>query len=59
MRAEAKQVAGAKTFVFDGSDLLPGTLGDDWGSALQGVLQKPGDTKKLLSDFQSKAKKQF
>ncbi|MDX6514213.1 MAG: alpha-glucoside transport system substrate-binding protein [Gaiellaceae bacterium] len=59
VRAEAKQVTTAKTFVFDGSDLLPGTLGDDWGSTLQGVLQKPGNTKKLLSDFQSKAQKQF
>ena len=59
VRAEAKQVTTAKTFVFDGSDLLPGTLGDDWGGTLQGVLQKPGNTKKLLSDFENKAKKQF
>jgi alpha-glucoside transport system substrate-binding protein len=59
VRKEAAQVAGAKVFLFDGSDLLPGSLGDDWGSTLQGVLQDPGKTKSLLSGFQSKAKKAF
>jgi alpha-glucoside transport system substrate-binding protein len=59
VRKEAAQVAGAKVFRFDGSDLLPGTLGDDWGSTLQGVLQTPGQTASLLASFQSKAKAAF
>jgi ABC-type sugar transport system, periplasmic component len=59
VRKEAAQVAGAKVFRFDGSDLLPGSLGDDWGSTLQGVLQSPSKTSSLLSAFQSKAKAAF
>ena len=56
---EAAQVAGAKVFLFDGSDLLPGTLADDWGAVLQNALQKPGSISSLLSDFQKKADKTF
>jgi alpha-glucoside transport system substrate-binding protein len=59
VRAEAAQVAGAKLFLFDGSDLLPGTLADDWGALLQNALQKPGSINSLLSDFQKKAAKEF
>ena len=59
VRKEAKQVAGAKVFLFDGSDLLPGSLGDDWGSTLQGIIQSPGSMKSKLSSFQAKAKKAF
>jgi alpha-glucoside transport system substrate-binding protein len=59
VRAEAKQVAGATVFRFDGSDLLPGALGEDWGSALQKVIQKPSDIPKLLKDFQKKAAREF
>jgi serine/threonine-protein kinase len=58
-RTEAKQVAGAKTFRFDGSDLLPGSLAGSWGSTLQKVIQKPGDIPKLMKDFQRKAAREF
>ena len=58
-KAEAKQLAGAKTFLFDGSDLLPGAFGDTWGFALQDVIQKPGDIKNILSTFQNKIKNEF
>jgi alpha-glucoside transport system substrate-binding protein len=58
-RAEAKQLAAAKTFLFDGSDLLPGAFGDTWGFALQDVIQKPGDIKSILSTFQNKIKGEF
>jgi alpha-glucoside transport system substrate-binding protein len=58
-RAEAKQLASAKTFLFDGSDLLPGAFGDTWGFALQDVIQKPGDINKILSSFQDKIKDEF
>ncbi len=59
VRKEAAQVAGATVFVFDGSDLLPGSLGDDWGSTLQGTVQNPGNINSLLSSFQSEAQKAF
>jgi alpha-glucoside transport system substrate-binding protein len=59
VRAEAAQVAGAKVFLFDGSDLLPGSLADDWGALLQNAMQKPGSITSLLSDFQKKAAKEF
>ena len=59
VRKEAAQVKAAKVFRFDGSDQLPGTLGDDWGSTLQGILQSPGSMGSKLSSFQSKAKKAF
>ncbi len=59
VQAEAKQVAAAKVFRFDGSDLLPGSLGEEWGTLLQKVIQKPSDIGKLLSDFQRKAVKEF
>jgi alpha-glucoside transport system substrate-binding protein len=58
-RAEAKQLATAKTFLFDGSDLLPGAFGDTWGFALQDVIQKPGNIKSILSTFQGKIQGQF
>jgi alpha-glucoside transport system substrate-binding protein len=59
VRAEAKQVAAAKVIRFDGSDLLPGTLADDWGALLQNAMQKPGSINSLLSDYQKKADKEF
>jgi alpha-glucoside transport system substrate-binding protein len=58
-RSEAKQIASSKAVRFDGSDLLPGTLADDWGSALQKVFQRPGSMNSVLSAFQKEAAKQF
>jgi alpha-glucoside transport system substrate-binding protein len=58
-RGEAKQLASAKTFLFDGSDLLPGAFGDTWGFALQDVIQKPGNIPSILSTFQNKIAGQF
>jgi serine/threonine protein kinase/ABC-type glycerol-3-phosphate transport system substrate-binding protein/class 3 adenylate cyclase len=59
IRAEAKQVAGAKVFAFDGSDLLPESLSEAWGSTLQNAIAKPGDIPKLLTDFQRTAEREF
>ncbi len=56
---EAKQVAGAEVFRFDGSDLLPGTLGEQWGTTLQGVIENPDDIDNLLNDFEELAKADF
>jgi alpha-glucoside transport system substrate-binding protein len=58
-KAEAAQLAGAAVFRFDGSDLLPGALGEEWGNALQGVIDKPGGTEKILKDFAAKAAQEF
>ncbi len=59
VRAEVQQLASAKTFLFDGSDLLPGNFGDQWGAALQDVIQKPGNIKSIMSTFQGKIQGQF
>jgi alpha-glucoside transport system substrate-binding protein len=59
VRTEARQLAAATTFLFDGSDLLPGAFGDTWGFALQDVIQKPGNIKSILSTFQKKIQGQF
>ena len=59
VRKEAHQVATAKVFRFDGSDQLPGAFGDTWGAALQNVIQKPSNTKKILSTFQGQIAGKF
>jgi alpha-glucoside transport system substrate-binding protein len=56
--AEAKQIATAKALRYDGSDLLSGDLGDEWGAVLQKILQRTGNTDRLLSAFQRKAQRQ-
>lgn len=52
---EAKQLQDAKIFRFDGSDLLPGTLGQNFGTLLQNVIKNPKDMDKLLDDYQADA----
>jgi ABC-type glycerol-3-phosphate transport system substrate-binding protein len=59
VRFESHQIATSKYVLFDGSDLLPGTLADDWGAALQNIVQKPSSTNSVLSAFQTKANKAF
>jgi alpha-glucoside transport system substrate-binding protein len=56
---EADQLKTAKTFVFDGSDLLPGTLGQDFGTLLQKIVKNPNSTDSLLDDYQAAAEKAF
>ena len=38
---EAEQLKNAESFLFDGSDLLPGTLGQDFGTLLQNIIKTP------------------
>jgi alpha-glucoside transport system substrate-binding protein len=52
---EANQLKEAKTFRFDGSDLLPGTLGQNFGTLLQNVIKNPGNVDSLLDDYQAQA----
>ena len=59
VRKEAEQVAGADAFVFDGSDLLPGALAEDWGTLLQNVLRNPDRIQQELEQFQQQAQDAF
>jgi alpha-glucoside transport system substrate-binding protein len=54
-RTEAFQLARATVVRFDGSDLLPGSLAELWGSTLQKVLRRPDDIPNLVADFQRRA----
>jgi alpha-glucoside transport system substrate-binding protein len=52
---EAKQIKEAEEFLFDGSDLLPGTLGQNFGTLLQNIIKTPNNMDQLLDDYQSQA----
>jgi alpha-glucoside transport system substrate-binding protein len=56
---EADQVKNAESFLFDGSDLLPGTLGQDFGTLLQNIIKSPDKMDSLLDDYQSDAESAF
>ncbi|HZM18512.1 MAG TPA: ABC transporter substrate-binding protein [Gaiellaceae bacterium] len=56
---EAEQVKNAESFLFDGSDLLPGTLGQDFGTLLQQIVKTPKNMDSLLDDYQSEAENAF
>jgi alpha-glucoside transport system substrate-binding protein len=59
VRKEADQVKNAESFRFDGSDLLPGTLGQDFGTLLQNVIKNPDNVDSLLDDYQAEAEQAF
>ncbi|MDQ3777535.1 MAG: ABC transporter substrate-binding protein [Actinomycetota bacterium] len=59
VRKEADQVKNAESFRFDGSDLLPGTLGQDFGTLLQNIIRNPSRMDSLLDDYQADAEKAF
>jgi alpha-glucoside transport system substrate-binding protein len=59
VRKEAEQVQNAEVFAFDGSDLLPGALGTEWPSVLQGIMKNPGGVDSALENFQSQASNEF
>jgi alpha-glucoside transport system substrate-binding protein len=59
VKKEAAQVKAAQVFVFDGSDLLPGALGGDWGTVLQSLLKDPSKADSELKSFQQQAKDAF
>jgi len=59
VRKEAQQVREAEVFRFDGSDLLPGALGTEWPTVLQGVIKSPDNIDQLLGDFQERAATEF
>jgi alpha-glucoside transport system substrate-binding protein len=59
VRTEAHQLTNAQVVRFDGSDLLPGTLGAELGSALQRVIEQPARANNLMKAFQRKAARVF
>jgi hypothetical protein len=59
VRTAARQVSRAQVVRFDGSDLLPGTLGGELGFALQAVVRDRASTDTLMRDFQRKAARAF
>jgi alpha-glucoside transport system substrate-binding protein len=59
VRKEAEQVRDAEVFRFDGSDLLPGALGTEWPTVLQGIMKTPGSMDSALDDFQDTASTEF
>jgi alpha-glucoside transport system substrate-binding protein len=59
VRKEAEQVQNAEVFRFDGSDLLPGALGTEWPTVLQGIMKNPSGMNSALDDFQSTASNEF
>jgi alpha-glucoside transport system substrate-binding protein len=52
---EAQQIKEAEEFLFDGSDLLPGTLGQNFGTLLQNIIKTPNNMDQLLDDYQAQA----
>ena len=56
---EAEQLKNAESFLFDGSDLLPGTLGQEFGTLLQQIVKNPGKMDSLLDDYQAEAENAF
>ncbi len=56
---EAALIAGSTSSRFDGSDQLPGDLGDAWTQTLQGIYADPTQTASLLQSFQDHASTVF
>jgi alpha-glucoside transport system substrate-binding protein len=59
VRMAARQVSEAKIVRFDGSDLLPGSLGREFGLTLQQVLRQPTQVRVLMREFQRKSVRAF
>jgi alpha-glucoside transport system substrate-binding protein len=59
VRKEAEQVQNAEVFAFDGSDLLPGALGTEWPTVLQGIMKTPNSMDSALEEFASQAENEF
>jgi ABC-type glycerol-3-phosphate transport system substrate-binding protein len=59
VKAEAEQLTQAALFAFDGSDLLPGALGDQWPTVLQGIYEDPSTMTDQLAAFEEMAAAEF
>ena len=59
VQAEGQQLTTAGLFVFDGTDLMPGALGDDWNTAVQSIFQDPTKMTSILASYDQEAATQF
>jgi alpha-glucoside transport system substrate-binding protein len=59
VQAEAEQMTMAGVFQFDGTDLMPGALGNDWNTTVQAIFQDPSKTSSLLATFEQEAAIEF
>ena len=59
VKAEAEQLTTAGLFAFDGSDLLPGALGDQWPTVLQGIYEDSSTMTDQLAAFEEQAAAEF
>lgn len=59
VRTAARQVTTAQVVRFDGSDLLPVGLAEEFGGVLQQVIRRPAAAPQLMKDFQRKAARVF
>jgi alpha-glucoside transport system substrate-binding protein len=59
VQAEAEQLTSAGLFQFDGTDLMPGALGNDWNTTIQAIFQDPSRTAELLASFEQEAAAEF
>ena len=56
---EAALIAGATSARFDGTDQMPGDLGDAWQQTLQGIYADPTQMDSLLKSYQDHASTVF
>lgn len=54
-KIDASEVAGAKIFVFDGSDLMPSAASSAMGNSLQNFVKNPADIDKVMQDIEDAA----
>ena len=59
VQAEAQQLASAGIFKFDGTDVMPGALGNDWNTTVQAIFQDPSKTADLLATYDQEAAAEF
>ena len=59
IQAEAQQLTSAGIFQFDGTDLMPGALGSDWNTTIQGIYQDPSAATELVAAFEQEAAAEF
>lgn len=59
VQAEAQQLTLAGLFQFDGTDLMPGALGNDWNTTIQAIFQDPSRVAELLASFEQEAAVEF
>jgi alpha-glucoside transport system substrate-binding protein len=58
-KIDAAQVAGAKIFVFDGSDMAPPAVANQMGTSLQDFISNPNNLMTVLQDIENVARKSY